>query len=168
MTTSTHPASYRPMQIILHWVVVIGVVLQFGLNEQVVRVNEAQRAAQIPEAGDINLAWMHVGVGSLILLAVLARLFMRFKYGVPDHPEGTPPMQAKIATIVHRAFYVLLIVIALTGMATWNGIVNLGDVHFYLGIALFFLIIAHAGAAIFNHFVRKDGTLARMALSRRA
>lgn len=166
MASHTAPTQYRPAQIVLHWVVVLGILLQFGLNEQVVRVNEAQRAGLAPQAGDVTLAWMHVSVGSLILLAVLARLFMRYKFGAPGHAPGTPPMQARIATTVHWSLYGLLLVLVLTGMLTWNGIAPLGGLHFYLGTALFFLIIAHAGAALYNQFVRRDGTLRRMMPSR--
>ncbi|WP_246660318.1 hypothetical protein [Rhizobium sp. FKL33] len=38
----------------------------------------------------------------------------------------------------------------------------LGGVHFIFNTVLFFAAIAHGLAAIFNTFVRKDGTLARM------
>lgn len=164
---STTPEQYRPAQIILHWAVVVGILVQFALNEPIVRVNEANRAALAPQDGDMTLALVHASVGSLVLLAILARLFLRLKYGTPGHAPGTPPQQAKIATAVHWSFYGILIAMALTGMLTWNGVLNLGDVHFYLGTALFFLILGHAGAALYNQFVRKDGTLKRMALSRR-
>jgi cytochrome b561 len=165
MSTQATPASYRPAQIILHWVVVVGVLFQFGANEQIVRVNEAQRAGEVPAAGDVTLALMHASVGSVVLLAVLARFFLRYKYGAPSHAPGTPPLQATIATTVHWALYGILVLIILSGMLTWNGVANLGDAHFFLGTALFFLIIAHAGAALYNQFVRKDGTMRRMMLS---
>lgn len=45
---------------------------------------------------------------------------------------------------------------------TWNGVADLGYVHWLLNIVLFALITTHAAAALFNQFVRKDGTLARM------
>ena len=48
------------------------------------------------------------------------------------------------------------------GGLTWNGIAPLGDLHFAINILLFVLALAHAGAALFNQFVRKDGTLRRV------
>jgi len=63
---------------------------------------------------------------------------------------------------MHKALYGLLLAMVVTGMLTWNEIAPLGDLHFWLANALFFAALAHAAAAIFNHFVRKDGTLARM------
>jgi cytochrome b561 len=92
----------------------------------------------------------------------MARLYLRYRFGAPGHAPGTPPMQDKIATIVHWSLYGTLIGMVITGGMTWNGIADLGYVHWLLNIVLFALIAAHAAAAIFNQFVRKDGTLARM------
>lgn len=98
----------------------------------------------------------------MILLAVIARLILRWRLGTPGHAPGTPALQARIASIMHAALYGLLLAMVVTGMLTWNGIASLGSVHFAINIVLFFAALAHAGAAIFNQFIRKDGTLARM------
>lgn len=161
------PAHYRPAQIILHWVVVLGILVQWTFNEQIVRVVEAMQKDVVPVNGDVTFAWVHVGVGSTILLAVIARLYLRFRYGVPDHAPGTSAMQAKIATGMHHTLYAALFGMVLTGGLTWNGIAPLGDLHFYINTLLFFLALAHAAAALFNQFVRKDGTMTRMMLKRR-
>lgn len=162
MTASTTPTNYRPAQIALHWVVVLGVVIQIAMHDPMVAVNEAQWEGLAPLAADVPFAWMHVGVGSIILLAVIGRLYMRFRYGAPGHAPGTPPMQAKIATLMHWGLYAALLGMVITGMLTWNGIAALGDVHFAINVALFVMVLAHAGAALFNQFVRKDGTMRRM------
>jgi cytochrome b561 len=39
---------------------------------------------------------------------------------------------------------------------------RLFGVHRFLGIAIALLLCAHVGAALFHHFVRKDGVLLRM------
>lgn len=166
MNNRPTPDNYRPAQIILHWLVVIGFITQIAIHESIVRAYEALGSGTTPASLDNILAWVHVGTGTTILLAVLARLYLRFRYGSPGHPAGTPPMQAKIANIMHWTLYALLIAMALTGMVTWNGIVDLGDIHFYINVALFFLVLGHAAAAIYNQFVLKDGTLRRMWLSR--
>ncbi|MFK7993074.1 MAG: cytochrome b [Granulosicoccus sp.] len=166
MTTRAVPDRYRPAQIILHWVVVVGVITQIAIHESIVRFTDALATGTTPGSTDTVLAWMHVSVGSTILLAVLARLYLRFRYGAPGHAPGTPPMQARMADFVHRLLYVLLLGMALTGMLTWNGIAPLGDLHFYINVVLFFVVLGHAGAAIYNQLVRKDGTLRRMWPSR--
>ncbi len=156
------PALYRPAQIWLHWIVVIGVILQIGFNEAIVAVVDARETGQAAADADMTWAWFHVGIGSVILLAVIARLYLRFRHGVPGHAPGTSAAQARVATVMHNALYGLLLAMVVTGMLTWNEFAPLGGLHFALSAALFFAAIAHGIAAIFNQFVRKDGTLARM------
>lgn len=156
------PAAYRPAQIWLHWIVVLGVILQISFNSAIVAVIDARDAGQAPAAPDMTWAWVHVGVGSTIFLAVMARLTLRWRYGAPGHAPGTSALQARIASIMHGALYSLLLTMVVTGMLTWNGIAPLGGLHFAINVALFFAALVHAAAAIFNQVVRKDGTLARM------
>lgn len=159
---SATPSTYRRSQIWLHWIVLIGVILQIGFNSAIVAVVDAREAGQAAAEADMTWAWFHVSIGFIILLAVIARLVLRFRHGVPGHAPVTSPAQAKVATIMHNALYGLLIAMVVTGMLTWNEIAPLGGLHFALSTALFFAAIAHGAAAIFNQFVRKDGTLARM------
>jgi len=156
------PTSYRTAQIILHWVVFGAIWVQWLFNEPMKRTIEAMQTGTTPAHGDMTMALVHVSFGSTILLAVLTRLYLRYRYGAPGHAPGTSPMQAKIATVVHWSLYGTLIAMVITGGMTWNGVADLGYVHWLLNLVLFALITAHAAAAIFNQFVRKDGTLARM------
>lgn len=160
------PSNYRPAQIILHWVVVLGIVFQWIFNEQMARVVEARQTGDALVSGDLTMAWVHASVGMIILLSVLARLFLRMRYGVPAHAPGTSDAQATIATWMHRTLYATLFAMVITGSLTWNEIAPLGTLHFYFNTLLFFLALGHAGAALFNQFVRKDGTMRRMMLSR--
>jgi superoxide oxidase len=160
MTTS--PTAYRPARIWLHWIVVAGVIVQIAFHDPIVAVITARQAGQTPTDADLTSALVHVTVGSIILLAVLARLYLRLRYGAPGHAPGTSVAQARIASTMHYALYGLLLAMVVTGMLTWNDIAPLGGVHFVINIALFFAALAHGLAAIFNQFVRKDGTLARM------
>lgn len=160
MTTS--PQTYRPAQIILHWVVFAAIWVQWLFNEPIKRTVEALQTGATPADGDMTMALVHVSFGSTILLAVLARLYLRYRYGTPEHAPGTPKMQAKIAEWMHRALYTTLICMVITGGLTWNGVADLGYVHWLLNILLFVLITTHAIAALFNQFVRKDGTMRRM------
>ncbi|WP_394181768.1 cytochrome b [Yoonia maritima] len=161
------PQSYRPAQIILHWVVFAAIWVQWLFNEPIKRTIHAMQIGTTPAGNDMTMAWVHVGFGSTIFLAVLARLYLRYRYGTPGHAPGTPPMQAKIATTVHWALYGALIGMVITGGMTWNGVADLGYAHRLLNMVLFGLITTHAAAALFNQFVRKDGTLRRMIVSRK-
>lgn len=164
---ATISSAYRPAQIWLHWIVVVGVIVQIGFHDAIVAVLDAREAGQEPAATDLTSAWVHVGVGSAILLAVVARFYLRWRYGVPGHAAGTSLLQGRLADTMHFVLYGLLLAMVVTGMLTWNGIAPLGGVHFGINIALFFAALAHAAAAVFNQFVRKDGTLARMLPARR-
>lgn len=154
--------AYRPAQIWLHWIVVVGVIFQISFNEAIVAVVTARETGGTPKEADVTWAWVHVSVGSIILLSVIARLYLRWRHGAPGHAPGTSRAQAMIAPAMHWLLYGLLLAMVVTGMLTWNEIVPLGGVHFAINVALFFAALAHAAAAIFNQFVRKDGTLSRM------
>lgn len=168
MEKQPQPDHYRPLQKFLHWFVVIGVMAQIANHEAMVRVNEAVNStAATPEDTDTYLAWIHAGVGTLIFVAVVARLYMRFKYGAPGHAPGTSASQAKLADLMHKSLYVLLLAMVATGMATWNGIAPLGQVHFIINVILFFSVLAHAAAALYNQFIKKDGTMSRMMPARK-
>ena len=56
----------------------------------------------------------------------------------------------------------VLLAMVVTGILTWNNIAALGGVHFAINVALFFLVLGHAAAAICNQLLRKDRTLRRM------
>jgi cytochrome b561 len=161
MTHSNLPA-YRPAQIALHWFVMVGVIVQIAIHEPMVRETTAQYAGVAPDPSDATLAMMHGLIGTLVFVAVLVRLWLRFRYGAPGHAQGTSSVQAAIASLVHNALYACLLAMGITGMLTRSGVANLGDLHFFINVAMFLLIVLHAGAALFNQFIRKDGTLARM------
>lgn len=160
--TSFPATAYRRSQIALHWFVMAGVVVQIAIHEPLVRETMAQYAETTPEPADATLAMLHGLIGTLFFLAVLLRLWLRFCHGVPGHAQGTTSVQAVIAALVHNALYACLLGMGITSILPHAGVVNLGGVHFYINVTMFVLILAHAGAAIFNHFVRKDGTLKRM------
>lgn len=156
---ASNPQAYRPAQIVLHWIVMLGVIVQIAISDPMVRETTAQYAGLTPDPADATLAMMHGLIGTLVFLAVLARLWLHYRYGVPGHAEGTSPVQARIAGLVHNALYLCLLGMGITGMVTRSGVANLGDVHSYINITMFVLLVS---AALFNQFVHKDGTLARM------
>lgn len=159
---SETPEKYSRLQVYLHWFVVLGIISQIAVHEQIVRVTSAERLGQPPVSSDVIFANMHITIGSLIMIAVLARLWLRIRRGVPAHPPTMKPLQARLSSIVHTTFYVLLLAMGVTGIITKNHIFDLGTVHFGINITIFFLALGHAAAALYNHFVRKDGTLSRM------
>lgn len=152
---------YRPAQVVLHWFTLLGVVTQIAIHEPTVRETTAFAAGLAPDPADAPMAIAHASLGTAVFVAVLARLWLRFRYGAPAHAPGSSALQERVAAFVHWALYAILLVMGLTGMATRAG-ANLGEVHFLLNVALVALVVLHAAAALYNQFVRKDGTLDRM------
>ncbi len=126
----------------------------------------------------------HKLLGMIILLLVIARLFYRLRRGAPDDEPSLEPWQKIISHLTHWAIYALLILVPVIG---WFGVqlypaldvfglFSLPAVvppnqatsawvlwlHSITAFALAFLLVMHVGAALFHHFIRKDGVLARM------
>lgn len=151
---------YSSAQIVLHWFTLLGVVIQIAIHEPIVRQTTALAAGLAPDPADAPMALAHASLGTVVFVGVLARLWLRFRHGAPEHAPG---LQGRIAATMHWSLYVLLLAMGVTGMATRAG-ADLGQVHFALSVALVLLVVLHAAAAVFNQVVRKDGTLDRMRL----
>lgn len=129
-------------------------------GEQAATEQVARGAA--PDGLTLAMSLAHVASGLTIGVATLARLALRLTRGVPAHAGDTPAWQAAIASIVHWAFYVLLLAMVTTGVLTFLRVAPLGQVHFIINGALVVTIGLHVAGALFNQFVRHDGTLMRM------
>lgn len=126
----------------------------------------------------------HFQFGAIALLLTLARVLWRLPQALPAiHPEP-PAWQDLAGRALHVLFYVLLVVLPVTGIATLqargNEVVLLGlvvpapfapdplrqqalkEVHEFLGNAMIALIGLHVAAAAYHHWVRRDDTLRRM------
>jgi cytochrome b561 len=124
----------------------------------------------------------HRQLGLLVLICVALRLAARARHGMINHMESMPwPIRAA-ATGTHWALYGLLVTLPLLGWASTNahnlpvrlfGLVELpalavvdseladelSDHHALAFWALLGLVCAHAGAALYHHFVRRDAVL---------
>ena len=95
-------------------------------------------------------------------MLVIVRIGLRLQRGAPAHAGDTPAAAARIATGLHMAFYVLLVLVPITGILAYYHLAPVGPLH-TLAKPLFVVLVAlHAAAALFNQFVRRDGTLMRM------
>ena len=132
-----------------------------------------------------TLYHLHRSIGAVLLPLVLGRLLWRLKHPAPPLPADIPAIQQFAAHATHWALYGLLILQAIVGwIATsayrapilvfwlfelppiWREDKAFSDLmftaHRAIGIAIALLLCAHIGAALFHHFVRKDGVLMRM------
>jgi cytochrome b561 len=125
---------------------------------------------------------VHKLVGAIVLALVAVRLAWRAGHP-PPASDDVPTWQRRIADVAHGLLYALMIVMPVTGLLFTNfgkGIRIFGlalapigganealshlfkEVHEASAIVLVTLVGAHALAALWHHFARRDATLARM------
>lgn len=145
-----------------------------------------------PSSLKFELYQYHKSFGIMILLLSVLRLVWRLTHKPPALPKHMKPWERRMAGVSHKAFYVLMIGIPLSGWAmvsastfgiktrlfklvTWPHIpgvpqsealeAQLKDAHEILAGLVFLLLILHIGAALKHHFKDKDDILSRMKLN---
>lgn len=152
---------YGPIQIGLHWLIAALVLFQLVFGESMVTATEAAEEGEAIGASDAILATAHYWVGISILALVALRLIVRLRNGTPPPIDGNPIL-ALMAKATHWLFYILLVVVPVTGLLAVYANPEIGEIHQLAKPAFILLIALHAGAALFHHFILRDGTLRRM------
>lgn len=169
---------YTHIAIALHWTIAILV-----LGTIVLGVYGANAGGDLARAAkDI-----HKPVGILILALTLVRLGWRLAHRPPALPETMAPALRRVARGTHVAFYVLLLVLPLSGwwmssavpvrhpigfgafavpfLPVPRGFASAGPAHLahvVLGFLMIGLAALHILAALKHHFVDHDDILRRM------
>jgi superoxide oxidase len=173
---------YRPMLKVIHWTTVLLIAAMFA---SVWAANAAPTREQ-----HAMLLQLHRSLGLTIFGLTVFRLGWRWRMGVPALPADLPRLQALAARAVHIALYALLLVQPLLGLVHSNARGVRAD-FFFLGnlpalvgrdpwlakralaaheiaaTLLLALIGLHAAAALYHHFVRRDGVLRTILPARR-
>jgi cytochrome b561 len=127
---------------------------------------------------------LHKSLGFVLLILVVIRVLVRLIRGSPDPEPGLARWQVRIAVANHAGLYLLLLVVPLLGWFGASlfpaldlfGVISLPSISepdraasetvFALhGLAALLLVVLaglHIGAALYHHFVRRDGVLRRM------
>jgi cytochrome b561 len=169
---------YTGVAKLLHWLVVLLLCVQYvaALNMPHIGRNPTMT----------SIISFHISLGLLIFVVLLVRLIWRWTHAEPPPQDGLPPWQLLTAKIAHGALYALLLIIPMLGWLnasfrgfdlTFFGLFGVprlvaprspgfawtGDVHIALSY-YFFLPIAglHIAAALYHHFIKRDGVLGRM------
>jgi cytochrome b561 len=154
---------YSPMQVALHWIVVVLVAFQFLAH---VGIEQAWRASERGEpspADTMALAYLHIAAGTLVLLLALVRIYLRMTRGAPSPPADEPRLLQLLAEAVHVSIYLLLLLLPLSGAIAWFlGVKAAGDVHELLKSVLLAAIALHVAGALFQHFILRSQVLMRM------
>ena len=170
-------ARYGSVSIGLHWLtlaVLIGVYACINLTDLYEKGTPPREALK---------DW-HFMLGLTVLVLVALRLLNRLVGGNPAIDPPPPMWQQRLSGATHFALYVLMVVMPLLGWLTLSAAgkpipffgaqlpallaenkslsSQLKEVHEVIGTIGYFLIGAHAVAALLHHFVTRDKTLVRM------
>lgn len=155
------PAGYSRTQITLHWLVAALIVFQFVMHDAIVATWAAIVKGESPQITPV--VWAHIAAGSLVLAFGLWRLVLRFKRGAPPLPENEHPVGKGLAHLTHFLLYALMILMPVSGLATWFGGSETADfLHTTLKIPLMILVVLHFAGALFQQFYLKTGLISRM------
>jgi len=133
----------------------------------------------------IELFFWHKSTGMLILALLALRLLWRLANRTPELPVGMPAWERAAARASHGLLYLLMIAQPVTGWII-NSASNVpfrifwlvplppivapdksvadffASVHGVLAATLAAVLVAHVGAALRHHFVKRNAVLARM------
>jgi cytochrome b561 len=161
----------------MHWLMAALILCQFVLGWI------ADGMARSPLKIDLMTA--HKSLGISLLLLALVRLSWRWLHPAPPAPPGTPAGFHAAARISHGLLYLLMVILPLSGwiaasasiipwklwwLVPWPRVVDpdrslfdqAAGAHEILAASLLALVALHSGAALWHHFIRRDGILLRM------
>ncbi len=168
---------YTKTAIALHWIIALLVIANIGLAEL---TEDLSREARGPYMD------VHKAFGISVLILTLARIAWRIGHKPPPLPASMPAWQTAIARLTHFTFYLLLIMLPLSGwiwMSTYPapfayfglfdvplwpvaGQEALGETlhegHEIMGKAMLALVVLHILGAMKHLIIDKDGSFQRM------
>jgi cytochrome b561 len=177
ISSTSHSERYAKPMIVLHWLMLLLLIAVFACIESRALFEKGTEAREFVK----NLHFMF---GLSVFLLVIIRLGFKFSSPTPAiHPE--PGFILKfLGKSVHIVLYILMIGMPIAGWLTLSAAGKpipffglelpaligenkaLADeietIHKTVGKAAYFLIGAHALAALFHHYIRRDNTLRRM------
>jgi cytochrome b561 len=177
MNTTLKPDRYHPLSIGMHWLMLALLVAVYALIEL---------RGIFPKgttAYDAMKTW-HFMLGLSVLVLVLARIALRFRFPTPAITPAPPRWQQALAVSMHLAIYAFLVVMPLLGWLTLSakgrvipffgldlppligvdrGLAgSLEDLHELIGVIGYWIFGLHAAAALVHHYLMRDDTLRRM------
>lgn len=153
------PQRYDRVAVTLHWAVALLVIAQFATGW----------IWDVFERGSEPRMWLfraHIAMGSTILALALVRIGWRLTHRAPALPAMAAPL--KLASrLTHVLLYAAIVVQPVLGLLAITAFgKSLGrwprDFHMVLVWAIFALVALHVAAALWHHFIRRDGLLLRM------
>ncbi|PHQ97361.1 MAG: cytochrome B [Marinosulfonomonas sp.] len=167
---------YHPALVALHWILALLIIGGLIMGGNVL--------ANTPNTDPFKLTALtaHMSVGITILALMLIRLVVRLSTRKPPHADIGNALANRTGVWTHWAFYLLVIAMCASGLATASiaglpAIVfggsgdplpaNFDDIasraaHGVLATLLSILIALHVAAGLYHQYIRKDRLFARM------
>jgi cytochrome b561 len=171
---------YSRVAIWLHWIIAALIVANLFLGFFHEEFAKPTRSVMMTS---------HKSIGFTVLALTLARLAWRFRHRPPPADAALKPWEVGLARLVHTLFYVLLLVIPLSGwLLTSTGmrvnptnffwLFNIGplpvtpgegihdfaeEAHELLGYGMLLLLALHVGGAVKHHLDGHRHFIGRMA-----
>lgn len=160
------------VSISIHWISVVLIFVLLGSGFRAGFTTDPEVKAAILR--------VHLPVAVIVLLLTTVRMIWWWRFDTKPEPlMSTSPWQVRIAGWTHRALYAVVLLLLASGiaMSIMSGLPDalFGSAAFPElaelppraghGIAarlMVVLVLLHAGAAIFHHWVLKDRTLRRI------
>jgi cytochrome b561 len=168
---------YTRTAIVLHWASAVLILCGFSLGLFMIGLEFSP--------AKFRLYAVHKWIGITVFLVAAARLAWRAAYPAPPLLSSMPAWQEWAARATQASLYALMLAIPISGWiyssATGVSVVYLGLfplpdlipkdretakvlllVHKTLNFTLAAAVTLHSGAALWHHFVDRDGVMARM------
>ncbi len=168
---------YGTVARLFHWVIALMVIVQIPAG--IAMTSEPLLGVADP------LFILHKGMGSVLLVLVVARLLWRITHPPPPFPDFMPSLEQRIAGSTHVVMYILFLVMAVSGYVRTIGdgfpielLDELGIppliplmpevarvmlvIHQFTVIALIGLVAVHVSAVLRHHLIDRNPVLARM------
>lgn len=153
---------YSKTQIVLHWITVALVIAQYVLHDSIVNAWELIQSGKSVPFDPLVLS--HVAGGIFIAVIVLIRLRLR---SINTH-ETKDLLGNRLSNIAHKLLYAILLMMVLSGGVAWFfDIEAAANAHNLFKVLLLITVLGHVLAALYHHFIMKDGLLNRMFLARK-
>ena len=169
------PARYHTALVTLHWLLALLLIVALVIG------TFALKTVPNSSPDKIDALRGHMIAGGLILLLTLVRLVVRLKTAHPAPATTGNALLDRLAPATHWALYLLVLLMAGSGVAmsvlaglpgiVFGGVGSLPvnfdalpprAVHGIVAKVLMLFIALHFAAALYHQFVKRDGLLRRM------
>jgi cytochrome b561 len=169
------PARYHTALVTLHWLLAVMLIAALGIG------TFALKTVPNSSPDKIDALRGHMIAGGLILVLTLVRLVVRLKTAHPAPATTGNALLDRLAPATHWALYLLVLLMAGSGVAmsvlaglpgiVFGGVGTLPvnfdalpprAVHGIVAKLLMLFIALHFAAALYHQFVKRDGLLRRM------